>query len=276
MFHCNTRGHPEPVITWIHNGKKITTGPHYHIEGRSLTVEDVTEAQSGIYQCFASNELGSTSAAGLLSVVLAGGQVVDAPEVTQLTDTSAMLRWEVPHNDGLKIHFFRVQYKRDDGEWETAEEEIPGHLMVHSISGLTAQKNYRFRIVAVYSNHDNLPGPLSQRFKLTSVPAALKPSQKPHLTLALAISMSAIELSWETKRVLQYEDKGQVGVSGFMVYYRAVSSAGEYSQVYVQRHSSNSAVVSHLLPGTGYEFKLQAFNDVGTSDFSNILAATTK
>jgi len=99
-----------------------------------------------------------------------------------------MLRWSVPQNSGLQITFFKVQYRRlGDGKnrrenWQTTSDNIPygnnygsgsgsgnNHWrqrnrdreyemgnppknFTSSVTGLTAGKYYRFRIVAVYSN----------------------------------------------------------------------------------------------------------------------------
>src|SRR6218665_1901991 len=51
------------------------------------------------------------------------------PNVTKLSDTSVMLHWSVPPNDGLRITFFKIQYKeitdnqRKTG-WRTVDKDI--------------------------------------------------------------------------------------------------------------------------------------------------------
>lgn len=63
------------------------------------------------------------------------------PEVRQLSDTSVMLNWTVPENEGLQITFFRVQYKRvgagsKKGKWETEDAEIKSHVRTFEVGGL--------------------------------------------------------------------------------------------------------------------------------------------
>ena len=75
------------------------------------------------------------------------------PEVKQLSDTSVMLNWTVPDNEGLKITFFRVQYKRvgqrkpggKKGElkknsWKTEDIEIDSHIRMYEVNNLKPRK----------------------------------------------------------------------------------------------------------------------------------------
>ena len=65
------------------------------------------------------------------------------PEVRQLSDTSVMLNWTVPINEGLQITFFRVQYKKvgpKKGKWETEDEEIDSHVRTFEVGGLRPRK----------------------------------------------------------------------------------------------------------------------------------------
>lgn len=50
------------------------------------------------------------------------------PKVTKHSDTSVLVEWTVPANDGMAITFFVVQYKEvspNKGEWQTDDEQIP-------------------------------------------------------------------------------------------------------------------------------------------------------
>lgn len=64
-------------------------------------------------------------------------------------------------------------------------------------------------------------------------------------------------------------------VEGFFIYYRSTTSAGEYAKVTVLGSNTRSHMVTHLLPETHYDLKMQAFNMQGTSDFSRIVTAKT-
>lgn len=56
------------------------------------------------------------------------------------------------------------------------------------------------------------------------------------------------------------------------MYYRSVSSAGEYEKV-VARAEARSLALDHLMPDTGYEVKMQAYTQQAPSEFSSILVS---
>jgi hypothetical protein len=89
------------------------------------------------------------------------------PNITRLTDSSVMVRWGVPPNNGLPIQFFKVQYRemtrtgngrrRDGGSgarsrgpsqnkssrWMTNNEDIPPHIRSYEVDGLETDHTYR-------------------------------------------------------------------------------------------------------------------------------------
>lgn len=90
------------------------------------------------------------------------------PNITRLTDSSVMVRWGVPPNNGLPIQFFKVQYcemtragngKRRGGgsgarsrgpseskgsRWMTSNEDIPPHIRSYEVDGLETDHTYRY------------------------------------------------------------------------------------------------------------------------------------
>lgn len=78
------------------------------------------------------------------------------------------------------------------------------------------------------------------------------------------------------KILLQYPDLDSVPIDGFFIYYRSTTSAGEYAKVTVLGGLTRSHIVTHLLPDTHYDLKMQAFNMQGTSDFSRITTVKTR
>lgn len=64
-------------------------------------------------------------------------------------------------------------------------------------------------------------------------------------------------------------------VHGFYVYYRATSTAGDYTKAIVEGQDARTFVVSHLFPDTSYDLKLQSFTVNEASNFSAILTHKT-
>ncbi|XP_054723888.1 interference hedgehog-like [Uloborus diversus] len=304
-LNCATRGHPKPSLTWIHNGQTLHTHPKIKIKGSHLTLENVTRKESGIYQCFANNELGTVYGTTNVSVFSKNRTNMDhdssdldydsdedfrkppndrkkdaiklippsRPDISRLSNTSVMVRWSVPRNDGLPVVFFKIQYKEvgiTNAEWMTVDEDIAAHIHSYAVTGLLSGVKYRFRVAAVYSNNDNKSGPISSPFMLSKEPLMEKPSSGPTIVFAEPESPSAITLKWK------YEDVDSVSIEGFFIHYRASHTAGKYLKVTVLGANTRSHTISHLLPDTGYDVKMQCFNIAGTSEFSNIITAKTK
>lgn len=200
------------------------------------------------------------------------------PNVTRLSDVSVMVRWSVPENHGLPIHFFKVQYRElgnqksnnKQAKWMTANTEIPSHIRSFEVGDLTPNQTYRFRIAAVYSNNDNTVSPISVRFHLNSE-GGFESNRMPIplLTHTEPLSSSEVLLMW------QNPDKTQ-NVDGFYIYYRASTSAGDYVKTTVEGKDSTNITISHLQPESTYEFKIQSFSVDAASEFSQILRAKTK
>jgi hypothetical protein len=67
---CQAGGRPQPEITWYRNGEVIVPGDYLKISGvESLSILGLIMSDSGFYQCFAENELGSIQATFQLKVI---------------------------------------------------------------------------------------------------------------------------------------------------------------------------------------------------------------
>lgn len=212
------------------------------------------------------------------------------PNVTRLADDAVMLRWNVPSNDGLAIQFFKVQYrmlgKIPRENWQTTNENIPSgrqrererdrdrgrdHVdtavknYTSSVTGLRPDRNYRFRIVAVYSNNDNKEGNTSIKFFLQRG-AAKSNLPVPQLRQIEPYSESTILLHWTLAPMSEHTPN----IDGYYAYYRPAASAAEYLKATVEGGSARRFQIDQLDPGTAYEFKLQTFNAHAASEFSEI------
>ncbi|CAF0824612.1 unnamed protein product, partial [Didymodactylos carnosus] len=59
---CQVHGHPQPTITWFHNGYQLFQSSNHHITGSgSLHIRRVSLANDGIYTCIAENSAGNAT-----------------------------------------------------------------------------------------------------------------------------------------------------------------------------------------------------------------------
>lgn len=339
-FESMVKGNPKPIITWLHNGalvskdEIVSSGVSIEEDGdssRLIIARADAQFHNGIWQAFATNELGSTYVLSRLHVVAANASATakenfdirseedddddlvnnnaaglgllddedgdlfltdpgrgkrkknknrkgikmippSKPEVTRLSENSVMVRWDVPQNDGLPILFFKVQYREmmaNGSKWHTVDEDIAPHIHSYAVTDLKTNAKYRFRIAAVYSNNDNKLGPNSNKFLLNKISPVKRPEHKPVILQVSPISQSAIQLQWE------YDDYDSLNIRGFFIYYRSTHTAGDYLKITSLGSNTRSHIISHLLPETSYDIKMQAFNDGGPSDFSEISTCKT-
>ncbi|XP_044737048.1 interference hedgehog-like isoform X2 [Chrysoperla carnea] len=206
------------------------------------------------------------------------------PNITRLSDTSVMVRWNVPQNDGLGIRLFKIQYREvssndpermaqlqeKSSKWDTVNADIGPNVNTYEVDNLYTDSIYKFRIAAVYTNDDNKLGPNSAKFHLQrSSFTGRNPLPTPVLTRTEAINETAIRIYWDL------HNEGNVSIEGFYINYRDLTIANDYIKETVDNASARSCIISHLVPGKIYEFKLQSFNAGAGSDFSVILTQQT-
>lgn len=73
---CAASGSPVPSLSWVKNGNELsssgTARVTYYEGGADLTMSTVTSNDSGMYQCFATNEVGSVQASASVIVQRSG------------------------------------------------------------------------------------------------------------------------------------------------------------------------------------------------------------
>lgn len=101
----------------------------------------------GMYKIVARNKVGQTVAH---TRVVAGTSPdpPDSPEITQVSDTEALLTWRQPKYDGHSpVLCYSLQYKlADDIEWTETAKNIDHEFYL--IKTLEPQKSYVFRLAS--------------------------------------------------------------------------------------------------------------------------------
>ncbi|KAL5019658.1 hypothetical protein ScPMuIL_002550 [Solemya velum] len=199
------------------------------------------------------------------------------PDISQLSDTTVMLNWTVPQNDGLKITLFRVQYKEvapTKGPWQTEERDLGKAARVYEVSGLKKGGTYKFRIAAIYDNNDNKIGKNSERFTLHVEPASHPepPVGKPTIVEAIPMeyeSVHAIRIHW------QYIPDESSPIEGVLIFYKPYGSPEKFTKQRLYGPNLEKHVLQQLRSETEYSIKMQCFNSAGESGFSNTVVKRT-
>lgn len=213
------------------------------------------------------------------------------PDVRQIDTRSVVVHWDVPQNDGLRVILFRVQYQElgRDGErpyprnkaWRTVDEDIPPHQFSWEITRLKPAHIYRFRIAAVYENNDNKHSKNSKNIVIEREPRKNRHGGRkdkdithapitPQITHTEALNETTLQVKWD------FVNSKRAAAEGFLVHYRPVVSAGPYMLKSVKSGLDRQVLLTNLLPKTTYEIKMQAYNSVGDSSFSQLFERRTK
>jgi len=264
----------------------------------------------GIYQCYASNGIADAGAIARVPLVVAGdhNDLVEngdddddwhegdpasldhlpalppsRPKIEQSGRHSALLTWTVAERDKegrevMPIQFFKVQFRefyRDSGgprrsEWRTLEDVISPRSRSFEGLGLRDDVRYRFRVVAVYANDDNMHGPLSPRFRLDrDLDSDRAPRRPPVVTEALPLGRRSLRVGWKMTGAVS-----PAVVEGYFVYIRAKDEE-DWLKVTIIGYASHSYVFENLEPDTQYEVRVEAFNFAGRSPASRPMDGVT-
>ncbi|NXK00574.1 CDON protein, partial [Corythaixoides concolor] len=88
-FWCDVRGSPAPTLTWLHNAAPLRLSLRHLPTGNRLRIRGVTQEDSGLYQCVATNGVGFVQSTGRLRVQPgkdSGPVIVSPPASVAVTD----------------------------------------------------------------------------------------------------------------------------------------------------------------------------------------------
>lgn len=239
---CQVMGVPEPYIYWFINGFSVINDSSIEAVRNKIYIRPVEKRHAGNLQIFARNIVNTVYSSITIRVIpLISTDVVmplpylpkprgrssstrkpsrhtklpklippSKPMISRLNDETVVVRWSVPHDTGLKILFFKVQYRelgpanqydsreRSKGSrWKTTNADIPPNIKDYDVTNLKPDHIYKFRIAAVYSNNDNKLSPTSDRFHLKRLDFDVKnPLPIPLITHTETVNTTSVKVFW--------------------------------------------------------------------------------
>lgn len=249
MLRCQGTGDPQPMISWQKNGRSVNKmdARITMLDSGTLQISGLKISDSGQYTCKASSETGEASMTATLSVEVAGGsgeklkQLPDltmfpaAPEkpvVSDVTDTSIRLSWQLLRNTGASpVSSYQVEYFAygQFETWQVAGSQYTSTDVV--IDKLSPNTTYVFLVRARNEQGLGGPSPLSDLIRtlekgqasmlppLVNLPTSQVESRLQQVEVQLlrgeAVNASAIRISWRVNN--------EYGVvTGFVVQYRHI------------------------------------------------------
>jgi titin len=191
--------------------------------------------------------------ASAASTVLTPLTVPGAPTVVVATagDGQAQLSWAPPaSNGGSPITDYVVEYKRlSDANWTTftrSPSTTPGAL----VTGLTNGFNYQFRVTARNSQGLGAPSASSSGVTVRGLPGA-------PTGVTGTRGDSQVTVRWTAPA-----STGGAAITDYVVEYRRLRDSF-WTQLVRPASTATSAVVTGLVNGTNYAFRVTARNIVG-------------
>lgn len=236
---CRVKGTPEPHVYWFINGFSVMNDSSVEALRNKIYIRPVEKRHAGNLQIFARNSVTTVYSSITIRVIpLVSTDTIiplpyvpkrrgsnftrkpskhtrlippSKPMISRLNDESVVVRWSVPHNTGLKIQFFKVQYRElgpasqydfrngsKGSRLKTTNSDIPPNIKDYDVTNLKPDHIYRFRIAAVYSNNDNKLSPTSDRFHLKRLDFNDKnPLPIPLITHTETVNTSSVRVFWE-------------------------------------------------------------------------------
>ncbi|XP_011334024.1 neogenin isoform X6 [Ooceraea biroi] len=270
-FECEIYGKPEPKITWLKNGERITLSAYWQIvNGYNLRINGLLPIDAGIFQCIGVNPAGSVQASARLTInqpndtdileAFDGGGVPSPPRnlsVVILTARFVTLRWQEPENMNSDTLNYFIHYKQEGAMRERVVNTQKLEAMIRS---LQPNMKYQFHVVAQNSRGTSTP---SEVLHVTTLIEANVPGPPMNLEGHATSSMS-ITLSWDEPQV----------INGRISKYIITFMEGDGEEVTRETTSTTYELVD-LVPYTEYSIRVQAVNENGPGAFSKDIAIRT-
>ena len=188
---------------------------------------------------------------------------------TGLTSTSGdaevSLSWTAPTSTGgAAITDYTIQYKTASATTWTTFNDGTSTATTTTVTGLTNDTAYQFRIIAV-----NSVGPSAPSGVITATPST-QTSALPGAPTGLAATPSnaRVSLSWSAP-----SNTGGTAITDYIVEYSA-GTTGAWITFNDGTTTTTSATVTGLTNGTTYQFRISAVNSVGTGTPSGVVSST--
>ncbi|XP_018540086.1 neuronal cell adhesion molecule isoform X2 [Lates calcarifer] len=255
VFECKVKHDPSliPTMTWLKDDGELPDDERLIVDSDSLTINDVTENDAGVYTCIMNTTLDHDSASAELTVV----EKPDPPTDLELTDKkkrSVQLTWTPGDEHNSPIKKFLIQYEdslHNRGHWHNLTE-VPGTKTTAHLK-LSPYVHYTFRVLALNAMGFSRPSFPSKVYKTE----AAAPDENPTGVQGFGTEHDNLVISWKPLSGLQSNGPGL----HYRVMWRQKAVDSEWTTVTVANNSK--FVVSGTPTFVPYEIKVQAVNDHG-------------
>ncbi|MEY3406307.1 MAG: hypothetical protein RLZZ556_379, partial [Actinomycetota bacterium] len=183
---------------------------------------------------------------------------------SQITATAILLSWQTPlTTGGQTVSNYLVEYSSDSGStWLTYPKQVSSETSLN-ISDLQPGKTYILRVSAITASATSSPSA-----SLTATTLASVPSQARSITFS-AVTKTSLSVNW----LAPITNNGSE-VTNYQVEMSS-NSGSTWTKIDRTVSTNTSTLVSGLIAGSTYQFRVFAINSVGIGDASDAKSITT-
>ena len=226
------------------------------------TIWGISAAKIYEFRVRAINDYGSSAPSNIITVSTPDG-LPNAPYNLRLSNVngwSATLDWDFVNTNGNEVWVFELLGRPAGTSTWTMSTTTGENQRSETMWSLSAGTYYEFAVRAVNGNGNS---PLSNIVFVVTPTGGLVAPQ--NLT-ADNITTSSIRLNWTDLSSNE---------TGYRISGRVAGTTTWNISIDINSANVTSGTVYSLLPGTRYEFRVEAFNGAQVSGYSNIVTATT-
>ncbi|XP_076339933.1 protein sidekick-like isoform X2 [Tachypleus tridentatus] len=191
--------------------------------------------------------------------------------ITNIGATSVIIHFVPGFNGNSDITIWTVEaqmpYRKQN--WTTVYETSDSSATSLTVFGLVPFTKYRLRLIARNVVGPSTPSEATEVFQTIQAP----PAHAPYNATARALNATAIRVRWTP---LKLEEWNGIPRGYNISFHPYLNSLQGFSFIILNDHNKNSYILQGLEEYTAYEVYMTAFNDVGTSQKSDISVEMTR
>uniref|UniRef100_A0A1I7VVS1 non-specific serine/threonine protein kinase n=1 Tax=Loa loa TaxID=7209 RepID=A0A1I7VVS1_LOALO len=255
----NYEGEPTPKASWKINETLFTGTDRIEIITKDKTSEIMipssVRGDTGTYTIQVENEHGKDKASCIVTVLDVPGTPEGPVKINDITKERCTLTWKPPADDGGSdiMHYIVEKMDTTRGTWQEV-----GHFpdCTAKVTKLIDRKEYKFRIKAVNMQGESKPLGTQEMIARNQFDVP-QPTSKPEIT---DWDKDRIDIAWKPPT-----DTGGLSIKEYII-----EKKEKGSPVWIETGRVNGGVAAFsahgLKPGSEYEFRVIAVNEVGPSD----------
>jgi len=207
------------------------------------------------------------SAAESVSLELVAPGVPGKPSlIGKAADTDVTITWAAPTSGGAPADYVVEWTAKGADDWTTDDVDVDFATRQATISGLTAETDYQFRVRAV---NDAGVSSDSEIFEVKTDAALTDPPGMPVFLTVVGKADTIVVITWAAYT------PGTPAPTSYVVEWTAKGEDDWSDEGVAVTFGTRTATITGLTAGTEYEFRVRAVNSIGESKDSAILDVTT-